>query len=65
MYACCNRLMNVLHYAILNENIQLIEQISYADAEGNRLVNERNFKNETPRNLDDRGKYEHILHHIW
>lgn len=43
----------------------MIEQIVYADAEGSRLVNERNFRNETPKNLDDKGKFDYIIHHIW
>lgn len=65
LYSCCNKLMNVLHYAILNENSQLIELIVFADAEGNKLSNERNFRNETPKNLDDKCKFDHIIHHIW
>lgn len=38
LYTNCNRLMNVLHYAVLNENSKMIEIICWSDAEGNRLA---------------------------
>ena len=36
-----------------------------ADAESDRLMREKNFRDESPVMLDDRGKYENIFHHIW
>eukprot|EP00347_Sterkiella_histriomuscorum_P008302 403345605 len=65
IYTQCNKFMNVLHYAVLNENQSLIQQIVYADAESDRLLKEKNFRDETPFMLDDKSKYENIFHHIW
>jgi hypothetical protein len=28
-------------------------------------MNEKNFRNETPYNMDDKGKFDYIFHHIW
>lgn len=37
-----------------------------ADAEsGNKLLYEKNFRNETPLMLDDKGRFEELTHHIW
>lgn len=57
--------MNVLHYAVLNENSNMIQQIVYADAESDKLLKEKNFRDETPLMQDDKGKYDNIFHHIW
>ncbi|CDW77129.1 ankyrin repeat [Stylonychia lemnae] len=65
LYTQCNKFMNVLHYAVLNENLSMIQQIVYADAESDKLMKEKNFRDETPVMLDDRGKYDNIFHHIW
>ena len=65
IYTQCNKLMNCLHYAVLNENKALVEQLVFADAEAGRLVSEKNFRNETPANLDDKNKFEGVFHHIW
>ena len=35
LYTSCTKLMNALHYAVLNENTKMIEFICYADAESN------------------------------
>eukprot|EP00347_Sterkiella_histriomuscorum_P004875 403358755 len=61
----CSKLMNVLHYAVLNENQNMIEQIVYCDAETDRLQNEKNYRNQTPVNLDDKKKYTLVFNHIW
>lgn len=37
----------------------------YSDAESDRLLKDKNFRDETPIMLDDKGKYENIFHHIW
>jgi hypothetical protein len=57
--------MNVLHYAVINENEEMIKLIVFADAESNSLLNDKNFRNETPIDMDDRKKYELIFKHIW
>ena len=28
-------------------------------------MKEKNFRDESPLNMDDRSKYENIFHHIW
>jgi len=48
LYTTCNKLMNSLHYAVLNENIKMISLIVQADAERDRLLREKNFRDETP-----------------
>lgn len=57
--------MNILHYSVLNENHLMVELIVHADAEGGRLMSEKNFRDETPVNLDDKGRYEMYWRHIW
>ncbi|CDW77519.1 ankyrin repeat [Stylonychia lemnae] len=65
IYVQCSKFMNILHYAVLNENKNLIEQIVYCDAETDRLLNEKNYRNLTPLMIDDKKKYEDIFNHIW
>ena len=48
IYTNCQKFMNPLHYAVLHDNVPMIEQLVFADAESNRLINEKNFRNETP-----------------
>lgn len=43
----------------------MIEQIVYADVESNKLLNERNYRNQTPYNLDDQKKFEALFNNIW
>ena len=57
--------MNVLHYAVLNENDEMVEAIVFCDAESDRLLNERNYRNQTPAMLDEKGKYITVFNHIW
>jgi ankyrin repeat protein len=40
----CNRLMNPLHYAVLNENRDMIEHIIQCDAESQVLILGEDFK---------------------
>jgi hypothetical protein len=54
MYTTCSKFMNVLHYAVLNENQEMVEMIVFADAESNKLMHEKNFRDETPIDLDDK-----------
>lgn len=65
IYTNCHKFMNPLHYAVLNDNQPMIEQLVYADAESNRLMQEKNFRNETPQMLVDKDKYSYIFNHIW
>jgi len=37
----------------------------FCDAETDKLLNERNFRNMTPVMLDDKKRYEDIFNHIW
>lgn len=57
--------MNILHYAVLNQNQELVETIVCADAENDKLLYERNYRNQTPAHLDFREKYEYFFNHIW
>ena len=43
----------------------MIQLITYSDAEGGRLVQEKNFRDETPLVLDDKNKFDYLFHHIW
>jgi len=61
----CAKLMNPLHYAVINCNQLMIQFIVYADAEGDRLMSQRNYRNETPVDLDDKHRFQSIFHHIW
>jgi len=64
-YTVCNKLLNVLHYAVLNENSKMVEMITFSDAEGGSLIQERNFRNETPVDMDEKRKFDHLFHNIW
>ncbi len=57
--------MNPLHYAVFNDNVQMIQQLVYADAETDTLMNEKNIRNQTPAMLDEAKKYEWIFNHVW
>ena len=57
--------MNSLHYAVLNENEQMVETIVFSDAESNRLISEKNFRDETPVSLDEKKRFEGYFNHIW
>jgi len=57
--------MNPLHYAVLNENVQMVEQLVYCDAESDKLMNEKNFRNQTPVMLDEKKRFYTIFNHIW
>lgn len=65
MYVNCNKLLNVLHYAVLNENEKMIELIVFSDAESNKLINEKNYRDETPIKMDERHKFQGYFDHIW
>ena len=65
IYTCCRHLNNILHYAVLNKNKQMIQMIVFADAESDRLLGERNYRNQTPYMLDFHGDYQNIFNHIW
>lgn len=43
----------------------MIELIIYSDAESNKLINERNFRDETPVSMDEKQKYDYLFNHIW
>lgn len=58
-------MMNCLHYAVLNENLIMVETIIFADAECRKLVHEKNYRGETPIEMDDKETYEHIFQNVW
>lgn len=52
LYAQCNKLNNVLHYAVQTHNQELIKFVVSCDAENNQLRRECNFRGLKPFDYD-------------
>ena len=59
------RLNNVLHYAVINENEEMVNFIVRADAEKNWLKNERNIRGHTPEMISTRALPRELFSHVW
>ena len=57
--------MNALHYAVLNGNATVVAQLCHADAEADVLLCERNFRNQTPADLDEAKQFDALFNHVW
>ena len=66
LYVTCNKLNNILHFAIENKNEEMVKFIVSCDAENNFLRQEVNSKGLKPFDLDPNRDYEFYYNpHLW
>eukprot|EP00347_Sterkiella_histriomuscorum_P006025 403354358 len=65
VYTQCSKLQNCLHYAVLNNNEEMIKYLIFADAESRILINECNYRNLNPEAFDCNRKFTHLFQNIW
>ncbi|CDW82347.1 ankyrin repeat [Stylonychia lemnae] len=65
LYVYCSQLQNCLHYAVINQNSEMIKYLLFSDVEGQILRNECNYRNQKPENMDTQKKYVNLFQNIW
>lgn len=65
VYASCSQMQNALHYAVINQNEEMIKLLVFSDAESSILRNEKNIRNLKPDQLDKDKMYNTIFNNPW
>lgn len=65
VYAISSKMQNALHYAVINKNRQMLNEITQIDCEKCVLLNQFDYKGKNPKAYDKNNEFKILLISIW